>query len=218
MLEEDIMNLIIFGPQASGKGTQAKKIAQRYEMQHISTGDIFRENIRNKTKLGKEVEAVINKGEKVNDDLTNKIVQDRLSRDDCKEGFILDGYPRTYNQAEFLASLPYNIDAVINLQVSDSEVRKRISNRRICTDCGENYNLLFDPPEKEGVCNQDGEKLIQRDDDKPEAINQRLKEYHQDTEPLLDFYNKKDIVINIDGEQPIQEVFNDITEKLDYTK
>jgi len=208
------MRLIIFGPQASGKGTQAEKITEHYGIPHISTGDIFRENIRNGTELGKLAKEILDRGELVPDEITNKIIEERLLRDDCKDGFILDGYPRNRNQAEFLDSLPYKIEAVINLKISEEEIIKRISARRVCVDCEANFNLIYIKPKQEGICDKCGGKLIIRDDDKPEAIKKRLSIYHEQTEPLLKFYEEKRILKNINGEQPMKTVFNDIIKEL----
>ncbi|MBC8500709.1 MAG: adenylate kinase [Nanoarchaeota archaeon] len=209
------MRLIIFGQQASGKGTQAEKITEHYGIPHISTGDIFRENISKGTELGKLAKEILDRGELVPDEITNKIIEERLSRDDCSKGFILDGYPRNRNQAEFLDNLPYQIDAVINLEVSQQELIKRISSRRVCVNCKTNYNLIYIKPKQEGMCNKCGGKLIIRDDDKPEAIKKRLAIYHEQTEPLLKFYEEKGILKNINGEQPMEAVSNDIIKALE---
>ncbi|NQU97887.1 adenylate kinase [Candidatus Woesearchaeota archaeon] len=204
------MRLIIFGPQASGKGTQAIQIVNKLNIPQISTGNIFRENIKNKTELGKQAEQILSQGILMSDEITNKIVEERLSRDDCKNGFILDGYPRTRPQAEFLDNLQYKIDAVINLQISQEEIIKRISARRVCVDCKTNFNLIYIQPKQEGICDKCGGKLVQREDDKPEAIKKRLETYHEKTEPLLKFYEEKEILKNINGEQPMDTVLKEI--------
>lgn len=208
------MNLIIFGPQASGKGTQAVRIAKHFGIQHISTGDIFRENISKGTELGKIAAELINKGDFVPDEITNKIVEDRIKKEDCEKGFILDGYPRNKIQAEYLDSLPQKIDVVINLEVSEEEVIRRMSSRRVCVDCKDTYNILFLKPKEEGVCDKCGGKLVMRDDDKPEAIKKRLELYNEKTKPLLKFYEEKGILKIINGAQGIDEVFEDVKKNL----
>lgn len=208
------MNLLIFGPQASGKGTQAKNIAEHLKIPHISTGDIFRENISQGTKLGKMAQEIMNAGNLIPNDITNEIIEERLSRDDCDKGFILDGYPRNKNQTEFLDNLPYPITIAFNLMVSKDIVIKRMSSRRVCSECKAGYNILFIKPKKEGICDKCGGELIIREDDTPEAIKKRLEIYHNQTKPLLGFYKTKGVVIDIDGEPSIDEVFEKITEKL----
>ena len=201
------MRLLIFGPMASGKGTQAAKIAKHFNIPHISTGDIFRANIVQKTELGKLAVSLINDGILIPDNITNNLVKNRLTEKDCKEGFVLDGYPRTMNQAEFLDELPYEIDAAINFEVSHEEIIKRASNRRVCANCKANFNLVYIPPKEEGKCDKCGGKLVQRDDDKPESIEKRLNIYHNQIGPLTTFYKQKNIWIDINGEQTIEEVF-----------
>ncbi|MBU1202064.1 MAG: adenylate kinase [Nanoarchaeota archaeon] len=212
------MNLIIFGPQASGKGTQAEKIASNYQIIHISTGDIFRNNISKGTELGRIAKEIINKGNLVPDDITNKIVENRLAQKDCDKGFILDGYPRNYHQVEFLDKLHRKITRVINLDVPREELIKRISNRRVCSDCKANYNLIYIKPKKQGLCDECEGTLVQRDDDKPKAIEKRLNIYDNQTKQLLDFYQKKGVLININGDQPIEKVFKDIISSLNSSK
>lgn len=209
------MNIIIFGPQASGKGTQASQIAKYYDIPHISTGDIFRDNISKGTDLGQKVKTMLNKGTLIPNEVTNEIVKNRLEEDDCRDGFILDGYPRTRNQAEFLDSLPYEIDAVIDLQVSKELIIKRISSRRVCADCKTNYNILYLKPKREDECDKCQGHLVMREDDKPEAIHKRLKQYHEQTEPLLDFYKKKGILKIFNGEKPKEDVFEEIKKALE---
>jgi len=210
--------LIIFGPQASGKGTQAEKIASNYQIIHISTGDIFRNNISKGTELGRIAKEIINKGNLVPDDITNKIVENRLAQKDCDKGFILDGYPRNYHQVEFLDKLHRKITRVINLDVPREELIKRISNRRVCSDCKANYNLIYIKPKKQGLCDECEGTLVQRDDDKPKAIEKRLNIYDNQTKQLLDFYQKKGVLININGDQPIEKVFKDIISSLNSSK
>ena len=202
------MKLLIVGPQGSGKGTQAKKLSEKYGLEHISTGDIFRYNIKNETELGKLAKSYIDKGQLVPDEVTNKIVADALKG---KENFILDGFPRNLKQAEFLDSIT-EIDKVIEVQLDDLEVLKRLSGRRTCSQCGEIYHINSKPPKVSGICDFDGAELIQRDDDKPEAIKKRLEIYYDETSPILEHY--KDKVVSIDGSLSIEEVFEKIMEKL----
>jgi len=204
------MNLIIFGPPGAGKGTQAKRVAKELDLTHVSTGDIFRDNIKKQTPLGKEVSELISKGNLVSDHITNELVKDRLTQKDVKNGFLLDGYPRTVSQANFLDILPGKIDKVINLQVPDEELIKRIAARRICSNCKAEFNLIYNKPKKEGVCDNCHGELIQRKDDNEESVKNRLAVYHKDTQPVIKFYENKGIVINIDGFQPIEKVTSNI--------
>jgi adenylate kinase len=207
------MNIILIGPQGSGKGTQSEYFFEKYKLPHISTGDIFRENIKNGTKLGKQAASLINGGNLVPDDITNKIVEDRLKEPDCKKGYVLDGYPRNINQAKFLDKIS-KINYVIDIEVSDTETIRRLSKRRQCTKC----NKIHGPITMDGIkgdkcpiCSGD---LYQRDDDKPDAISKRLKIYHEETEPLVAYYKKKGILLEIDGEQPIEKVTEDIANSM----
>ena len=208
------MKLIMLGPPGSGKGTQAKELAKHYKIVHISTGEIFRESIKQKTALGKLAASLINDGKFIPDDVTNKLVEERLKQEDCKKGFILDGYPRTYNQAKFFNNLNYQINYVLNIEVSKKELIRRLSARRYCVDCKTNYNLIYIQPKKEGECDKCSGQLAQRKDDEPEAIKKRLVIYHTLTEPLIKFYKEKNLLININGEQKIEKVFSEIIEKL----
>jgi len=205
------MNILIFGPQASGKGTQAARIAKHFGVPHISTGDIFRDNIKRGTELGKLAASLINDGTLIPDDVTNDLIKNRLEEEDCKDGFILDGYPRTRPQAEFLDTLPQKIDAAISLEVSDEEVQKRITGRRTCKICKKGYNVNIEVlmPKKEGVCDIDGGELFIRDDDKQEAIIKRLATYNKLTAPLLDFYREKGLLKAVNGDPAIDAVFED---------
>ena len=207
-------NLIIIGPAGSGKGTQAKLLSGKYGIPHISTGVIFRELKTQDSELGRKIREIIDKGNLVPDNITNEIILRRMSKPDCKKGFILDGYPRNLNQAEFLEN-HRTIRKCILIEVSDEECIKRISARRICSECKADYNTIYIKPRQEGICDVCGGVLIQRDDDKPEAIKERLKIYHEETEPLIDFYEKKGVLLRINGEQPIQKVFEDIVAKLE---
>ena len=192
------MNFIFLGPPGAGKGSLAVKVAEDYKIPHISTGDIFRDNIKRGTELGVKVKAIIDSGALVSDDLTCELVKDRLSKDDCKNGFILDGFPRTIPQAEMFTSICPDV-TVVNFQIADDVVIKRLSTRRVCKKCGANYNVLTLPPKTEGVCDKCGGELYQRDDDKQESIMHRMKVYREQTEPLIDFYRKKGQLKDIDG-------------------
>ncbi|MBD5411608.1 MAG: adenylate kinase [Treponema sp.] len=192
------MNFIFLGPPGAGKGSLAVKVAEDYKIPHISTGDIFRDNIKRGTELGVKVKAIIDSGALVSDDLTCELVKDRLSKDDCKNGFILDGFPRTIPQAEMFTSICPDV-TVVNFQIADDVVIKRLSTRRVCKKCGANYNVLTLPPKTEGVCDKCGGELYQRDDDKQESIMHRMEVYREQTEPLIDFYRKKGQLKDIDG-------------------
>ena len=206
--------IILLGPQGCGKGTQAKFISEKYDIPHISTGDIFRYNIKNKTELGIEALKYINNGLLVPDELTNRIIDDRLKQDDCKNGFLLDGFPRTVPQADALKEMT-NIDYVILIEIPDEDVVFRLIGRRTCTgkDCNMIYNINTAPkPKEDGICDKCGRGLFQREDDKSEAIKKRLSEYHEKTSPLIKYYEEK--IITIDGTQDIEKVKEDIFEKL----
>ncbi|MEM4267450.1 MAG: adenylate kinase [Candidatus Woesearchaeota archaeon] len=199
------MNVVMLGLQGSGKGTQAKLISQEFAWPHISTGDIFRENIKSKTELGKIAESYIAKGMLVPDDVTNAIVADRIAKKDCKKGFVLDGYPRTINQAEALEKVA-RIDLALEIYISDKEAVRRISGRKNCENCGAIYGYL-DNAKK---CLKCGGKLKVRDDDKPDAVKKRLELYHKETAPVIDFYKKRGVHQRIDGERHIALIFEDI--------
>ncbi len=192
------MNFIFLGPPGAGKGSLAVKVAEDYKIPHISTGDIFRANIKAQTPLGVKVKAIIDSGSLVSDDLTCELVKDRLSKDDCKNGFILDGFPRTIPQAEMFQDICPDV-AVVNFQIADEIVIKRLSTRRVCKACGANYNVLTLPPKKEGVCDKCGGEIIQRDDDKQESILHRMDVYREQTEPLIKFYTDKGKIQNFDA-------------------
>jgi len=208
------MNIILFGPQGSGKGTQAKLSSEKYSIPHISTGDIFRENIKNKTELGQKVEKLINEGNLVPDEITNEIVKNRLKKDDCKNGFILDGFPRNIKQAEFLDTFT-NIDLALEIWISDEEAIKRIGLRRTCPKCGAIYHLTHIVPKKEGLCDKCGTSLIIREDDKEESIKKRLITYHNETEKLIEYYQKKKVAQKVDGTGSVQEVNDRVSEIID---
>lgn len=192
------MNFIFLGPPGAGKGSLAVKVAEDYKIPHISTGDIFRANIKEKTPLGIKVKAIIDSGSLVSDDLTFELVKDRLSKDDCRNGFILDGFPRTIPQADLLSSVCPDV-VVVNFQTKDEVVIKRLSTRRVCKACGANYNVLTLPPKKEGVCDKCGGEIIQRDDDKQESILHRMEVYREQTEPLIKYYTEKGKIQNFDA-------------------
>jgi adenylate kinase len=216
------MKIILLGAPGAGKGTQAVNLSRMLSIPHISTGDIFRENIRNGTKLGLETKSFMDKGLLVPDELTVNIVKERIKEDDCKNGFLLDGFPRTIPQAEsldaVLNSLGTKLDAVINLVVSDDIIVKRMAGRRICKVCGKSYHVVNIPPKVEGICDNCGSVLIIRDDDKEETVKERLKTYNEKTLPLIDYYGEKGILLNFDGTKDIMETTNEIIEKLKTTK
>lgn len=208
------MKLVILGPPGAGKGTQAEYIVERYNIPHISTGDIFRENIKNNTELGKEAKSYMDKGLLVPDDLVIALIEDRLNKDDAKEGFLLDGFPRTVAQAVSLDSiLDKNDDKltkVINISVVPEILIERAVGRRVCKTCGMTYHVKFNPPKEEGVCDKDGTKLIQRDDDTEETVKTRISVYFDQTAPLIDYYRAQNLLIDIDGAKDIDKVFDDI--------
>ena len=207
-------NIVLFGPQGSGKGTQAKLSSQKYSIPHISTGNIFRENIKNKTELGQQIENLINNGNLVPDEITNKIVKERLERGDCSNGFILDGFPRNIKQAEYLSEF-INIDLALEIWISDDEAVKRIELRRTCPDCGTIYHLTHIIPKKEGLCDKCSTPLIIREDDKEEAIKKRLKTYHSQTEALIHYYKEKGVSKKVDGTGSVEDVNIAVSEIID---
>lgn len=212
------MNIILMGLPGAGKGTQASKIIKKYPIPHISTGDMFRLAIKNETELGMEAKSYMDKGELVPDSVTIGIVRERLSQSDAKDGFLLDGFPRTVEQAEALNEimdeLGTKIDRTINVDVDEEELINRLTGRRICEVCGTAYHLVFNPPKQEGVCDLDGGKLYQREDDNPETVANRLEVNLKQTQPLLDFYKDQGILVNVDGSKDIDDVFVEIDEIL----
>lgn len=208
------MRLILLGPPGAGKGTQAANIVKEYSIPHISTGDIFRKNIKEGTELGIKAKEYMDKGLLVPDELVVAIVKDRLTEEDCKKGFLLDGFPRTINQADALdkelTDLGYKLDKVINIDVSKEELIERAVGRRVCKDCGATYHIKFNAPKVENTCDVCGGELIQRKDDTIETVSKRIEVYLEQTQPLIDYYEKKGILINIDGKQDIDKVFKDI--------
>ncbi|MDD7146755.1 MAG: adenylate kinase [Lachnospiraceae bacterium] len=205
------MKIIMLGAPGAGKGTQAKMIADKYQIPHISTGDIFRSNIKEGTELGKEAKTYMDKGLLVPDELTVKILLDRVAKDDCKNGYVLDGFPRTIPQAEVLdealAKLNDKIDYAIDVDVPDKNIIRRMSGRRACLACGATYHIEHIPPKTEGICDRCGKELVQRDDDKEETVKNRLNVYHEQTQPLIDFYTKKGILKTVDGTVDMKDVF-----------
>ena len=209
------MKIVMLGAPGAGKGTQAKMIAGKYEIPHISTGDIFRSNIKNGTELGKKAKEYMDQGLLVPDELTVDLVIDRLAQDDCKKGYILDGFPRTIPQAEALdaalTKLSEKLDYAIDVDVPDENIVSRMSGRRACTKCGATYHVVFNPSSKGDICDVCGDKLILRDDDKPETVQKRLDVYHNQTQPLIDYYSNQGILKTVDGTQTMDEVFAAIT-------
>ena len=214
-----IMKIVMLGAPGAGKGTQAKMIASKYQVPHISTGDIFRANIKNGTELGKKAKEYMDQGLLVPDELTVDLVIDRLSQDDCKKGYILDGFPRTIPQAEALdaalAKRGEKMDFAIDVDVPDENIISRMSGRRACTGCGATYHIVYNPSKKGDVCEVCGETLILRDDDKPETVQKRLIVYHDQTQPLIDYYTGQNILKTVDGTQDMNDVFAAITEILE---
>ena len=203
------MKVVMLGAPGAGKGTQAKKIAAKYNIPHISTGDIFRSNIKNGTELGKKVQGILASGGLVPDEVTIEMVRDRLASDDTASGYILDGFPRTIPQAEALSEMA-ELEAVINFVLSDDEVVKRLSGRRLCPSTGRIYHIVSNPPKQEGIDDETGEPLIQRDDDKPEAIRHRLEVYRAETAPLIGYYKEKGKIIDIDASPSPETVLSSV--------
>ena len=212
------MKIVMLGAPGAGKGTQAKMIAAKYQIPHISTGDIFRANIKNGTELGKKAKSYMDQGLLVPDELTVDLVIDRLAQDDCKNGYILDGFPRTIPQAEALdaalAKLGEKMDYAIDVDVPDENIVSRMSGRRACTGCGATYHIVYNPSKKGECCEVCGEKLILRDDDKPETVQKRLNVYHEQTQPLIEYYTKQSILRTVDGTQDMNDVFAEIVKIL----
>ena len=212
------MKIIMLGAPGAGKGTQAKMIADKYGVPHISTGDIFRANIKEGTELGKKAKTYMDKGLLVPDELVVDLVVDRVKNPDCEKGYVLDGFPRTIPQAECLdkalAEMNDSMDYAINIDVPDENIITRMGGRRACVGCGATYHVVNIPPKKEGICDRCGGELILRDDDKPETVKKRLDVYHEQTQPLIDYYTKKGIIRDVDGTQQMDDVFNAIVKIL----
>jgi adenylate kinase len=196
---------VIMGVQGSGKGTQSQLLREEFDLVHISVGDVFRWHVRNHTKLGAQVKRIMAAGELVDDDLVESVVRRRLDEHDWNYGFIIDGFPRNGRQAEFFME-SYDIDAVIHLELPDDEVRRRVLSRRLCPNCGMDYNLIADRPEQEGRCDICGHELVTRADDTPEALEARLRDYHEKTRPVLELFRRKEVVHDVDGRPPLEEV------------
>ncbi|MHD0397083.1 adenylate kinase [Staphylococcus simulans] len=216
------MNIILMGLPGAGKGTQASEIVKKFPIPHISTGDMFRKAIKDETELGKEAKSYMDRGELVPDEVTVGIVKERLSEDDAKKGFLLDGFPRTLEQAEALSKimteLGRKIDAVINIEVPEEELMNRLTGRRVCEICGTTYHLVFNPPKVDGVCDLDGGKLYQREDDNPETVAKRLEVNVKQSKPILEYYDKEGVLKNVDGSKDIQEVTGSVIDILEDLK
>ena len=212
------MRLIMLGAPGAGKGTQAAKVAEKYQIPHISTGDIFRANIKNGTELGKKAKSYMDAGGLVPDELVCDLVADRIAQDDCEKGFILDGFPRTIPQAEALdkavEKLGTKIDYAVDIEVPDENIIERMSGRRACLGCGATYHIKYNAPKTENVCDTCGGSLVLRDDDKPETVKKRLDVYHTQTQPLIDYYSARGNLLTVDGTQSLDDVFASIISKL----
>lgn len=213
------MRIIMLGAPGAGKGTQAKMISEKYGIPHISTGDIFRSNIKNGTELGKKAKTYMDQGQLVPDELTCDLVVDRIAQDDAKNGYVLDGFPRTIPQAEALKSAlekrGEKIDFAVDVDVPDENIITRMSGRRACVSCGATYHVVYNPPKKEGICDVCGKELVLRDDDKPETVKKRLEVYHTQTQPLIDYYQKEGVLVKVDGTQEIDTIFSQIQKLLE---
>lgn len=212
------MKIIMLGAPGAGKGTQAKKIAEKYAIPHISTGDIFRANIKGNTELGRRAKSYMDQGQLVPDDVTIEMLLDRIGQEDCKRGYVLDGFPRTIPQAESLTDVLDKrgeaVDYAVNVDVSDEIIVKRMAGRRACIGCGATYHVVYNPPVKEGICDVCGDELVLRDDDKPETVQKRLSVYHEQTKPLIDYYRSFRVLVSVDGTQELSKVFEDIVRVL----
>ncbi|MCC2825781.1 adenylate kinase [Laedolimicola ammoniilytica] len=212
------MKIIMLGAPGAGKGTQAMKIAEKYQIPHISTGDIFRANIKEGTELGKKAKSYMDQGQLVPDELTLELIMDRFQNPDCANGYVLDGFPRTIPQAEALtealAKKGETIDYAINVEVPDENIINRMGGRRACLACGSTYHIVYAPTRVEGICDRCGEKLVLRDDDKPETVKNRLNVYHNQTQPLIEYYTRQGKLAEVDGTQSMEDVFNAIVKIL----
>lgn len=212
------MKIIMLGAPGAGKGTQAKKIAEKYQIPHVSTGDIFRSNIKEGTQLGRKAKEYMDQGALVPDELTIGMLMDRIQQEDCSNGYVLDGFPRTIPQAESLqkaiTEMGQKIDFAINVDVPDENIINRMSGRRACISCGATYHIVYNPSKIAGICDVCGSELVLRDDDKPETVKKRLAVYHDQTRPLIDYYKEAGVLVNVDGTQELNKVFSDITDIL----
>lgn len=208
------MNLLIIGAPGAGKGTMSELILDKFNLAHVSTGDMLRAAVKNGTPVGLKAQEYMNRGELVQDEVIHDIIVERLSQDDIEQGFLFDGYPRTKNQAvdldEILKSLNKKIDCVINLNIEDEVLVKRITGRRLCPECGEIYNIYLKPSKKDGICDKCGSELIQRKDDNLESLKVRLSEYHKNTQPVIEYYEKTGIVKHVDATAGVDKVFDEI--------
>lgn len=213
------MKIVMLGAPGAGKGTQAEMIAEKFGIPHISTGDIFRYNIKNGTELGMEAKKYMDEGKLVPDSLTVKILLDRVAKEDCRNGYVLDGFPRTIPQAEVLteelAKLGEKVDFAVDVNVPDANIVKRMGGRRACVNCGATYHIEYAKPKTENVCDKCGSGLVLRDDDKPETVQKRLDVYHAQTQPLIEYYEKAGVLKTVDGTQDINVVFGDIVKILE---
>lgn len=216
------MRLIMLGAPGAGKGTQALLLSKEYTIPQISTGDMFRGHIKNQTELGKKAKEYMDQGLLVPDELVVEIVKDRIGKEDCRNGFILDGFPRTIPQAkaldEALTKMGICLDRAVNVNVPDDHIIRRMSGRRVCPKCGASYHLEFNKPLKESICNECGTSLIQRDDDQEETVRKRLEIYHEQTKPLIDYYQNKGILLTVDGVGDVDEISNRIKKALEVNK
>lgn len=212
------MKIIMLGAPGAGKGTQAKKIAEKYLIPHISTGDIFRSNMKEGTELGRKAKEYMDQGALVPDELTIGMLMDRIQKEDCQNGYVLDGFPRTIPQAESLkkalSEREQNLDFAINVDVPDENIINRMAGRRVCTSCGTTYHIVYNPSKVANICDVCGAELILRDDDKPETVKKRLSVYHDQTRPLIDYYKEAGVLVDIDGTQELNKVFSDIVDIL----
>ena len=212
--------IVLLGPPASGKGTQAARLKEMLDLPHVASGDLFRENLKNETELGQKAKVYMDRGELVPDDVTIAMVMERLSRPDCADGALLDGFPRTIAQAEALdqalAQQGHEISIVPYVAVPDEVLIERVSGRRLCRLCGESYHVRFNPPKQPGVCDKDGGELYQRDDDKPETVRKRLQVYWEQTSPLIETYRDRGVLVEVDGDQPIDDVTADLRAAIPY--
>lgn len=213
------MNLILLGPPGAGKGTQAKMVAAKYRLPHISTGDMFRETAESGSELGKKLQGYMSAGKLVPDDVVIEVVKTRLSKPDCTNGFLLDGFPRTVPQAQaldgFLAEKKRKIDAVLYIHLSEDEIVKRLSSRRVCISCGASYNVVSQPSRDPDVCDTCKGKVVQRADDNPDTIRNRMRVYNEQTSPLVDYYAAKGVVHKVEGARPVEEVFKSLCEVIE---
>ena len=208
------MKIIMLGAPGAGKGTQAKKIAEKYQIPHISTGDIFRSNIKEGTELGMKAKSYMDQGALVPDEITIGMLLDRIQKEVCQNGYVLDGFPRTIPQAESLTKALENmgqkVDFAVNVDVPDENIVNRMSGRRACLSCGATYHIVYNPPKQEGICDVCQKELVLRDDDKPETVQKRLAVYHEQTQPLIDYYKEAGVLAEVDGTQDMDQVFSDI--------